>query len=357
MGIFNYDKFNKKEKPVFTGLRFGFGSGGGGGASGGPGLDEFFEFQVWGAGGGGGANSGSVGGAGAYITAQYQIQPGTTLKMIVGSGGRYKNGPIGVADVAYGGGGARGPYDYPSSTGAGCSGIFITPNNIYSDADSPAADGVTESAPGPAATVQPGFTAANALIIAAGGGGAAYNGGAGGGGITAGGDGQPTPDTGAYGRGGTWGGAGTDTGAGGTGGPASPGRDGFLGAGGEDTGGGGGGGGFYGGQAGTNGGTVAAGGGGSSYYWTTQSKPSAFVAYNPGSVTATAGSPGYHPSTPGQVGGIGPNNPGTYGQGKGPDANGGNGRIAYRKADSFAALPGASWVVLDYTGSTQTVDV
>ena len=31
MGIFN--EFFKKEKPVFTGLKFGFGSGGGGGAS------------------------------------------------------------------------------------------------------------------------------------------------------------------------------------------------------------------------------------------------------------------------------------------------------------------------------------
>ena len=102
---------------------------------------------------------------------------------------------------------------------------------------------------------------------------------------------------------------------------------------------------------------VASGGGGSSYYWTTQSKPSAFVAYNPGSVTATAGNPGFDGSNPGVVGGIGPNNPGTYGQGKGPNSNGGNGRIAYRKADSFGALPGASWVILDYTGSTQTVDV
>ena len=33
MGIFN--EFNKKEKPVFTGLKFGFGSGGG---DGGPSL-------------------------------------------------------------------------------------------------------------------------------------------------------------------------------------------------------------------------------------------------------------------------------------------------------------------------------
>ena len=31
MGIFN--EFNKKEKPVFTGSRFGFGSGGGGGGA------------------------------------------------------------------------------------------------------------------------------------------------------------------------------------------------------------------------------------------------------------------------------------------------------------------------------------
>ena len=36
--------------------------------------------------------------SGVYGTAQYQIQPGTTLKMIVGSGGRYKDAPVGVAD-------------------------------------------------------------------------------------------------------------------------------------------------------------------------------------------------------------------------------------------------------------------
>ena len=38
MGIFN--EFNKKEKPVFTGYRFGFGAGGGesGAAAGGPAL-------------------------------------------------------------------------------------------------------------------------------------------------------------------------------------------------------------------------------------------------------------------------------------------------------------------------------
>ena len=34
MGIFN--EFFKKEKPVFTGLKFGFGSGGGGGGAAGP---------------------------------------------------------------------------------------------------------------------------------------------------------------------------------------------------------------------------------------------------------------------------------------------------------------------------------
>ena len=55
MGIFN--EFNKKEKPVFTGLKFGFGSGGGGGAggfsaSGGTKIDapdgftyHFFEYH------------------------------------------------------------------------------------------------------------------------------------------------------------------------------------------------------------------------------------------------------------------------------------------------------------------------
>tara|TARA_Y100000004_G_scaffold181203_1_gene226638 strand:+ start:37 stop:1095 length:1059 start_codon:yes stop_codon:yes gene_type:complete len=352
MGIFN--EFFKKEKPIFTGSRFGFGSSS---APTGPTasvVGDFFEFQVWGGGGGSGGSSNVPGGGGAYVSVKYNILKGTTLKFIVGSGGRYT--PRGVNDVAYGGGGAVGPLNYPSSTGAGCSGIFITPANIYLDADSPAADRVTDSpTPSPSGVVQPGFSAANALIIAAGGGGAAYDGGGGGGGITAGGDGEPTPDTGAYGRGGTWGGAGTDTGAGG--GP-SP-RGGGLGFGGESSGGGGGGSGLYGGSAGTNGGTVASGGGGASYYWTTQSKPPAFVSYQPGSIVTADGNPGFTASNKGQVGGgAAPNNPtGGFGKGNGPNANGGDGRIAYRKHDSYSLLPQAEWVILDYTGSTQTLVV
>ena len=38
MSIFR-DFFNVKQKPIFTGLRFGFGSGGGGGAEPIPSLD------------------------------------------------------------------------------------------------------------------------------------------------------------------------------------------------------------------------------------------------------------------------------------------------------------------------------
>ena len=63
MGIFN--EFFKKEKPVFTGSRFGFGSGGGGGAAAAP-LTTYVTrvLMVGGGGGGGGIGHGGDGGGG-----------------------------------------------------------------------------------------------------------------------------------------------------------------------------------------------------------------------------------------------------------------------------------------------------
>ena len=118
MGIFN--EFFKKEKPVFTGLKFGFGSGGGGGelgpfsASGGsklaapdgntyhvfthPNSDSFvvsgqpkqIQFVVVGGGGGGGWDVGGGGGGGGVVhdhpTSTWEVDAGT-YTVTVGGGG------------------------------------------------------------------------------------------------------------------------------------------------------------------------------------------------------------------------------------------------------------------------------
>ena len=112
MGIFN--EFFKKEKPVFTGLKFGFGSGGGGG--GGP---ESFS-----------ASGGTkiISGSNVYhvfITSQnFQVDSGTTnIELLVvggggGTGGTYTGG-------GGGGGVAHGPSvpisagTYPVTVGQG----------------------------------------------------------------------------------------------------------------------------------------------------------------------------------------------------------------------------------------------
>lgn len=351
-----FNNWFKKEKPLFTGSRFGFGSGGGAAGPTAYKVGDFFEFQVWGGGGGSGGSGNDPGGGGAYVSVKYNILKGTTLRFIVGSGGRYN--PVALKETAYGGGGGKGTtHNYPASTGAGLSGIFITDNPLY-DAASPAPSRTVPapSPPSPSNVVGGGLEIATCLMVAAGGGGASYDGGAGGGGITAGGAAEPISGANA-GSGASWNGAGTDSGS--VGGGGHPDGNGFLFAGGQTTGGGGGGSGVWGGGAGDNGSSVASGGGGASYYWTSQSKPPAFVSYLPGSIVSAAGNPGYAASNKGQVGGgAGDNNPGgNFGKGNGPNANGGDGRIAYRRHDSYAQLPLGDWVLVDYTGDTQSLVV
>ena len=86
MGIFN--DFNKKEKPVFTGLRFGFGSGGGG--AGAPVPASPFTAKIVLVGGGGQvviAQGGGGGGAGAVGFFDYPITIAYPYSLRVGSGG------------------------------------------------------------------------------------------------------------------------------------------------------------------------------------------------------------------------------------------------------------------------------
>ena len=57
-----------------------------------PPPKEYWEFKVWGGGGGGGGDANNLGGGAAYITGQYQIAPGTDIKLVVGTGSIY---PVG----------------------------------------------------------------------------------------------------------------------------------------------------------------------------------------------------------------------------------------------------------------------
>ena len=317
----------------------------------------FYEFKVWGAGGAGG-QPGESGGGGAYITGQYEFNPGTTLTIVVGSGGLF---PVSLNVANYGGGGPKGDrFSYTTGTGGGMSGVFLTSDTVFTSADSPTPAGAIASRPSAAPNVQPGATIQNCLIAAAGGGGSVNyeNGYGGGGGVTAGGNSANTDPA----TGGTWGGAGTDTGSGGTSDPHPDAVNGGLFYGGRSTGGGGGGGGFYGGGGGGNSSEVSGGAGGASYYKTTQPSPPAFVGYNPGSFSnSTDGIPGddgSYPTTHGRAGNrADPLNNGSYGGGGSAGNAGQNGLVAYRKATSYPALPGASWTSVTHTGTDQTLVV
>ena len=322
----------------------------------------FYEFKVWGAGGAGG-QPGESGGGGAYITGQYEFNPGTTLTIVVGSGGIY---PVSLDVSNYGAGGPKGrQFSYTTGTGGGMSGVFLTSDTVFTSADSPTPAGKIASmgAAGAAPLVQPGATVQNCLIAAAGGGASVSyeNGYGGGGGVTAGGNSANTDPA----TGGTWGGAGTDTGSGGASDPTSSpphAVNGGLFYGGSSSGGGGGGGGFYGGGGGGNSNQVSGGAGGASYYKTTQPSPPEFVGYNPGSFSnSTDGNPGNDSSYPTTYGRAGnrsdPLNGGTYGAGGSNGNAGQNGLVAYRKASSYPALPGASWTSVTHTGTDQTIVV
>ena len=347
-----FNNFHRKEKPIQGMMGMGGGAAGylvGGG--GGGGAKEFWEFKVWGAGGGGGGNSSNYGGGGAYITGQYQISPNTTIKLVVGSKSCH---PVSLNVANYGGGGPKGTtFSYSAGTGGGMSGVFLTSSTVFTSADSPTPNGTISGRPTAAPNVQPGATVQNCLIAAAGGGACCEYGSGfgGGGGVTSGGNTAGTDPA----TGGTWNGAGYNTGSGGN---SDSGTNGGRFYGGNSTGGGGGGGGFSGGGAGGNSSSVSGGAGGASYYKTTQPAPAALLGYNPGSFSgSTDGYPGngpVHGSNKGHAGNRSdPLNNGSYGSGT--ISAGQNGFIAYRRADSYDSLPGASWVTVTHVGTDQTI--
>ncbi len=312
-----------------------------------PPRAEFWEFKVWGAGGGGGSQG--PGGGGAYITGQYRISPDTDVVLVVGSRSVH---PVGLNVGNYGGGGPKGSSNgYAAGTGGGMSGVFLTSNTVFTSADSPTPAGRIDPSTGASGTVQPGATVTYCLIAAAGGGGCCEysNGYGGGGGVTTGKDTAGSDPA----TGGSWNGAGQDTGTGGTSDSNTPGG---LFYGGHSNGGGGGGGGFYGGGGGGNSSAVSGGAGGASYYKTSTPGPPAYLGYNPGSHSASAdGNSGTGPNAGHAGNRSDPLNNGSYGSGA-VNAEGQNGFIAYRRALSYPELPAASWTNVTHVGTDQSID-
>ena len=201
------------------------------------------NIYCWGAGGGGSYSyildtNGGYGGNGGFVSATLNVSSISTLKIIVGQGGR-KGVRAASSGTAFGGGGLGNGIEnnWSHGGGGGLSGIFIDTNMSID------ANGTVNSS-------------ATAIIIAAGGGGAgswtsdlSLHGGNGGG--TIGNNGNETGG----GTGGTQIAAGTGDPAGGK----------YYGGGGGSYGGGGGSG-WYGGGKGTYTGSIITGGGGGSSY-------------------------------------------------------------------------------------------
>ena len=156
MSIFR-DFFAVKQKPVFTGFRFGFGRGGGGGAAALP--EAPITIEMWGAGGGSGDNgphdqARNYGAPGGSITisdvpyASLGLSSGDTLYLYVGGGGQGVSGPsAGGPNGGHPGSGGTGNPGNDMAGGGGMTSIYH--NNPHSNGES------------------------NLLLIAAGGGGSA----------------------------------------------------------------------------------------------------------------------------------------------------------------------------------------
>ena len=227
MGIFN--EFNKKEKPVFTGLKFGFGSGGGGGASGfsatgGNKINapdgftyHFFQYPnsdnlevigtetkpatilLIGGGGGGGIQHAGGGGAGAlYVNPDYDISPGT-YPVTIGVGGA---GGSGAGAAGNGTAGGNSIFNDVTMLGGGGGGRMGTPGTAGGSGGGGGMDNTNptpgSTIPGGGATAPPTTPDSSPLLKAnSGGTGSEYYvhsaGGVGGGGGGAGGNGTSTP--------------------------------------------------------------------------------------------------------------------------------------------------------------------
>ena len=145
-------------------------------AAAGSGSGTPVVIQAWGAGGGGRAPG--AGGGGGYATAEYEIQSGVELHVLVGGGGRGgARAPSSLGENPIGGGGGSGQ-------GGALVGVFTAPAAGFNPASAPTVDALHDAA----------------LVVAGSGGGGSTNhpspnkfGGQGGG--TTGGDGSPQQET------------------------------------------------------------------------------------------------------------------------------------------------------------------
>ena len=233
---------------------------------------NFINIYCWGAGGGSGKSpyhggTGGYGGNGGFVQATLNVENISTLKIIVGQGG--KKGIVGgFSGYAFGGGGSVGVVDYNWACpgGGGLSGVFVDNQNITIESTT--------------------FINKNAIpiIIAGGGGGSGCTNSSLHGGNAGGLIGNNGSSATSFGYGGTQ----TIGGNAGTSAPLAP-PDGqagnkFKGGGIQGIYGGGGGGGYYGGGAGkfiVNTSIVAGGGGGSSYLNTSNFDLLNTVIFNP----------------------------------------------------------------------------
>jgi len=212
----------------------------------------------WGAGGGAGDTSlaNTTGGDGGFVKATINVTSISSLKLVVGQGGR-KGNPGSQTTTAFGGGGLGIASDnnYAPGSGGGLSGIFVNNNDMYMQ-------GINNHFVNPSAIpiIISGAGGGNGNRANAGNEDSLFNGGNGG--SLTGNDGSTTTGFTQNGKGGTQ----AAGGAGGTGGIAN-GTSGnkFQGGNGNSYGGGGGAGWYGGGAGGVSGSTVGGGGGGSSY--------------------------------------------------------------------------------------------
>ena len=327
--------FNKKEKPIFTGYRFGFGAAAGGGPVGPPGGAASGAFVCWG-GGGAGGEEGSIGGGGGCADGTLALAQGT-YTFVVGDTGTAHSPSAGQNAATIGGGPARCGN---GGGGGGFTGIFA---GDHTSCPFLGYDSTNTAAPSPQRD-----SAHGSSILIAGGGGASgqeptsNNGGGGGGGTN--GDAGAGPNAPTRGGGGTQNAAGSNApqiGGGSAGGKLLGGWSATV-----NQGGGGGGGGFYGGGCGgyAPDNTPESAGGGSGHI-------------NPsyGSATLTTGDPGKLPTSGAAASTSSPLYPGSAGQGGTdmPSAGGTAGAFVIGPHSGgfiFVTPPGGSETRVPYAG-------
>jgi len=120
MSIFR-DFFNVKQSPIFTGSRFGFGSGGGAAAEGGL-TPKTYVIELFGGGGGAGSSGGS-GGSGGYSKVSITLNAGQTYYVTAGVKG-YNGQNSGARVRSSGGNGLRQSNTDQGGSGGGFSALW-----------------------------------------------------------------------------------------------------------------------------------------------------------------------------------------------------------------------------------------